>query len=122
MLIVQLQDSSRRLYIHLFRIIREKRSHTISIYLIPSSPLPAPKIANCGEVCTSQLVPLRHKPPEEEDDDEDVPDWMVGDPSQLFWAKNKSMHTFLVASGGLKSDFEQGKFPVFHSSQQVKLG
>ena len=32
----------------------------------PSSPLP--KIANCGEVCASQLVPLRHKP--REDDDE----------------------------------------------------
>ena len=27
---------------------------------IPSSTLP--KIANCGEVCASQLVPLRHKP------------------------------------------------------------
>ena len=35
---------------------------------IPSSPLP--KIANCGEVCTSQLVPLWHKPREDDDDDE----------------------------------------------------
>ena len=35
---------------------------------IPSSPLP--KIANCGEVCASQLVPLRHKPRENDDDDD----------------------------------------------------
>ena len=34
---------------------------------IPSSPLP--KIANCGEVCASQLVPLRPKPREDDDDD-----------------------------------------------------
>ena len=34
---------------------------------IPSSPLP--KIANCGEVCANQLVPLRHKPREDDDDD-----------------------------------------------------
>ena len=34
---------------------------------IPFSPLP--KIANYGEVCASQLVPLRHKPREEDDDD-----------------------------------------------------
>ena len=33
---------------------------------IPSSPLP--KIANCGEVCASQLVPLRHKPWEDDDE------------------------------------------------------
>ena len=31
---------------------------------------PLPKIANCGEVCASQLVPLRHKPREDDDDDE----------------------------------------------------
>ena len=32
---------------------------------IPSYPLP--KIANCGEVCASQLEPLRHKPREDDD-------------------------------------------------------
>ena len=31
---------------------------------------PLPKIANCGEVCVSQLVPLRHKPREDDDDDD----------------------------------------------------
>ena len=36
---------------------------------IPSSPLL--KIANCGEVCASPLVPLRHKPREDDDDDYD---------------------------------------------------
>ena len=34
---------------------------------IPFSPLP--KIANCGEVCASQLVTLRHQPREDDDDD-----------------------------------------------------
>ena len=34
---------------------------------IPLAPLP--KIANCGEVCASQLVPLRHKPREDDDDE-----------------------------------------------------
>ena len=33
---------------------------------VPFSPLP--EIANCGEVCASQLVPLRHKTREDEDD------------------------------------------------------
>ena len=35
---------------------------------IPFSPLP--KTDNCGEVCASQLVPLRHKPREDDDDDD----------------------------------------------------
>ena len=34
---------------------------------IPSSRLP--KIANCGEVCASQLAPLWHKPREDDDDE-----------------------------------------------------
>ena len=39
----------------------------------PFSPLP--KIANCGEVCASQLIPLRHKPREDDDDDDDDDDF-----------------------------------------------
>ena len=35
---------------------------------IPFSPLP--KIANCGDVCACQLIPLRHKPREVDDDDD----------------------------------------------------
>ena len=35
---------------------------------IPFSPLP--KIAKCGEVCASQLVPLRNKPREDDNDDD----------------------------------------------------
>ena len=37
---------------------------------IPFSPLP--KIANCGEVCASQLVPLLHKTRKDDDDDDDL--------------------------------------------------
>ena len=29
---------------------------------------PLPKIANCGELCARQLVPLRHKPGEDDDE------------------------------------------------------
>ena len=36
---------------------------------IPFSPLP--KIADCGEICASQLVPIRHKPREDDDCDDD---------------------------------------------------
>ena len=41
---------------------------------IPSSPMP--KIANCGEVCARQLVPLRHRPREDDDDDYKFAPWI----------------------------------------------
>ena len=42
---------------------------------IPFSPLA--KIANCGEVCASQLVSLWHKPREEDDDDDNDDDELI---------------------------------------------
>ena len=44
-----------------------KQDSDEQLFAFNNSPLP--KITNCGEVCASQLVPLRHKPWEEDDDE-----------------------------------------------------
>ena len=41
-----------------------------AVLLLLSLLSPLPKIANCGAVCASQLVPLQYKPQEDDDGDD----------------------------------------------------
>ena len=60
-------SSCRSAMVTEYKKINYPLQFTINLFTIFS---PQPKIANCGEVCASQLVPLRHKPQEDDDNEQ----------------------------------------------------